>query len=209
MPANLTSFFEKVGMLFRKELENNVRNQVDIDGQRFSPIALSTQRERLRRSGFGRGLEVRLQTGSARGREGGKIKGGKRNPVKKANELRSGVSTKRLYFTQQFWKNAFRFQAKPQEVTVFVSRGNYPNPGTDEQVSYADIVRYNNAGSPEVNPHIKAPPSIFPTDVVDVKQMKAWEASVLLMNSTAGRKIIAEELKKEALIKQIKIDVKL
>lgn len=158
---DLTRFFEKAGETLTLGLRNNISRQMDINGSAFSPIAPSTAMARQRRKGLGRGLSVRLQTGATKNRVS-----------KGRNKLTSSlhVNTTRLLDTRKFITNAFRYVAGPLSLEVYVPEEKY-----DEKVTYWDIVRYNNEGSPDVNPRIRRPPLVWPNTDADVAKMKAMQ----------------------------------
>ncbi|TAK56690.1 MAG: hypothetical protein EPO24_10870 [Bacteroidetes bacterium] len=47
----MRALFEEIGKLFVQELQSNIKNQVDIRGRRFSPVATSTFKRLLNKEG--------------------------------------------------------------------------------------------------------------------------------------------------------------
>ena len=156
---DMTAFFARAGETLKLGLQGNIRRQTDINEVPFSPIARSTAMARQREKGLGRGLSVRLQT-----------KATKNDTRTRRGKLVSSlhVNLHRLMNTNRFVTNAFGFKPGPQSVEISVSTDRY-----DQNVSYWDIVRYNNQGSPDVNKHIARPPLVWPNTERDVSAMRA------------------------------------
>jgi hypothetical protein len=169
MPSrlNLLEEMKQIGGWFQKELETAVHKQTDLDGNHFWPVMYATAQARQRASNRIQRVE------RAKGRKG-------RIPGTVAVRSTSGaVNQDRLLFTRRFVNGAFRFAPFRDYVKVFTWPGTYP--GTD--VSFRDIVNYNNKGSSRVNPHITSPPKIFPIGDAEVQKMTAYKNAVALMNS--------------------------
>jgi hypothetical protein len=93
-------------------------------------------------------------------------------------------SLDRLYVTGRFSKGAFASIAGADKVTVYC-----PDRPYDANVTYADIVRYNSAGQPDVNPNIKRPPLVFPVTPQEVMLMREefTQAGKLISSGLRGR----------------------
>lgn len=193
---DLSKIFAYCGNLFVRELRERVLSiREDIAGNSFSPIKPSTARARAlilgagvrgpgRHQGpyFNRNITLR-----------GKLR---KSPAR-------SVPITRLLFTGRFGKGAFKSAAYPDRLVVYVSRGNYPVHWTQQALSYADIVRYNNAGSPYVNRRIKNPPLIFPNKGRDdqVERMTAFKKSAAFLSSPAVHRYIQDKIALTALRK--------
>lgn len=164
---NLKSHFERIGRDFATELKQAILNQKDLSGRAFAVIAKSTAWNR-----FYKANQNRKAKHLAKGKT---LKEFKKNKGKAKFTYPAGLSLRRLMFTKDFVSNAFKSKANNESATIFVSEGNHKDPGTASQVSYAEIVRYNNRGSEEVNPKIVSPPLIFPTTPEEVKKMHSWK----------------------------------
>ena len=159
---NLKNLFTAIGQTFQKELKDNIKGQSDINGSRFSLIKPSTAKARA----------------SKIGAQKSRASIGNKGIVPRTGKVRKSAATSvpmtRLFFTERFWKDAFKFTAHNESVEVFVNRGSYPVRAGESPIKFAEIVHYNNQGNPSVNKNITSPPLIFPNDMADVKKMSAW-----------------------------------
>lgn len=160
-------------------MSQNTKNQMGIDGNRFSFIRPSTAKARQAKLGLGR-----------------KIGEKKRSTRKTKSGSRSNFSVPltRLLFTGDFYKNAFKSKAQLDSVTVFLSGMNHRDPGTAQQISYADIVKYNNKGSDELNTDIHDPPLVWPNNIQEVKQMKAYANMEKLVRTKAFKDDVTNQI---------------
>lgn len=193
---DLSQITGRIGAFFTKELKENVRSQTDINGRRFQIIAPSTARARASITGA---------TTTKSTKHSGKFF--QRGIVPRTGRVRKavakGVAITRLFFTEEFYKGAFQSKAEKDAVTIGVSRQQYPSHFAKSTVSFHDIVRYNNAGSPAVNRHIKNPPLIFPRTEDDVRKMKAWGLSQRLLASPETKRQIEQQMFQNALKKTV------
>lgn len=202
MTYDLTRVFDYVGNLFVREMRTRILElREDIAGQKFTPIKPSTalkrqamlgaNRFRINRhagSFFNRGITLTTQ----------KVR---RSPAK-------SVPITRLLFTGRFAKGAFTHKAYPDRVVVSVSRGMYPGHWTQPPVSYGDIVKWNNAGSPKVNPNIDSPPLIFPNPdrPEQVRRMTSYKKATDFIASPNVRNYVNDRLLRQAL-RKVSIEV--
>jgi hypothetical protein len=183
---DLTPEMTKIGAYFQRNLEQNIHKQTDINGVKFSRIAPSTARARASILGANKN---RVKLGASRGVVP--------TTGKKRKSVAGSVSLNRLLFSGNFVHNAFKSEPRKEEVRVYCNPSGYPG----EDVSYADIVRYNNRGSSAVNRYIINPPAVFPLSQGDVQKLQAYKYSVALLNSPAVmKKIIGREYKKKITI---------
>jgi len=199
---DFTKIFDYIGGLFTKELRLNITEvRQDLAGRPFSLIKPSTAKKRQAILGANKFFQNR-HAGAFFNRGITLTTGKKRKSAAKS------VPLTRLLFTTKFAKGAFRHRAYRDHLKVFVSRDQYPVHWTQEPISYADIARYNNAGSPDVNPYILEPPLIFPNAGKDdqVRGMKAFAQATEFLNEPATREYIADQVAAEAL-KKVSITV--
>lgn len=201
---NLTRIFQSIGQSFVRELQLNIRNQNDIRGRRFYPIKPSTAK--VRQSVLGANPS-RVSIGNK-----GLKKGIVPTTGKQRKSLATSVPITRLLFTQHFWRGAFKFKAEKDNVAISVSNDTYPDvrqrDGSSQHVSYADIVRFNNDGSSEVNRSITSPPLIFPNNDGEVVLMKAYKEAEERFNE-AMRSGELEEMILEQGLQNLKIELNL
>lgn len=184
---DLSQYFERIGKLFKGELENNIRSQKDIDGRNFIPVKQTTAISRQYANNARRKKGVTVG-GTTKNRKALKV-----GAVVKGTYSKAGLDFKRLIFTGRFWQNAFKYQTSKDSVKVFVN-DSYYTITSRSPVTYKQIVQWNNAGSPEVNRKILAPPLVFPkADESDLRKMKAWDAAERILNSADVRRTIAEQ----------------
>lgn len=191
--VDLTSVFRYVGVLMVRDLRTNIsERQAGIDGEPFTIIRPSTARARALILGAG----VR-----GPGRHQGPFFN--RN-INLAGRLRKSparaVPVTRLLFTGRFAKGAFKYDARPDMLRVYVSRGNYPVHWTQQPVSYSDIVAFNNQGSPAVNRNIANPPLIFPNrgNQSQVEMMRSYGAAKKWLSSRAVNQYITDRIARAA-----------
>lgn len=167
---DLRKIFEDIGNRFTRELRLNIRNQKDIRGKRFSYIKPSTALIRQSILGANRS-HVSI----------GSNKGMNVSTGKKRKSPATSVPLTRLLFTKRFWQGAFSHRAEKDSVSIAVSLDVYPDitkSGSSKSVTYSDIVKTNNLGSPQVNKNIVDPPLIFPNDEKEVMMMEAYKQAV-------------------------------
>ena len=82
-------------------------------------------------------------------------------------------SITRLLLTGQFYRNAFKYVINGNKASIFVNPAGYPG----SSVSYADIVKYNDRESDQVNQKIQpgSRPHIFPSEEKDIVNMKSFK----------------------------------
>lgn len=191
-------FLDKIGLIYTNELQNNIRKQWGIDGEGFSKIEPSTAWGRV--SILGKRRAAKQQKKFKRGTFGA------RSPLNaEANRklfkgkgkflsYPTGISVKRLFFTQRFWHGAFKWRSSDDEVRVFANESYY-TLANKSLLSFANIIRYNNKGSSEVNPKIKQPPLIFPHTDKQVRDMPAWALTVEVFRSPSFLKVGQQDIK--------------
>lgn len=197
---NLSNILEKVGAIFQTELSQNINLQKQIDGRSFSPIKPSTAKARAAVIGANKVRQNR-HGGAFFNRGIDQIKGRERKSVAKS------VPITRLLFTKKFFLGAFQYKAYADYVLVFASRGMYPGHFTQSAVSYADIVRFNNAGTKDTNPNITNPPKIFPLTNEDIKGMPAYGNALRYLNTSSVRKQIEEQILAKGIARSIEVKV--
>ena len=154
----LNYFFAQMGKKFVRELTDRVRSQVGIDGASYEPISKYTAH------GATHIKQVKH-----------KKKGAAATYTFK--EVTRPIDS-RLNNTLQFRENAFVSDSSDYGIQVAVNEATYPG----SNVSYADIVAYNDRNSPDVNSRIttgKDPhhaPSIFPYDEAGVQSLETYTA---------------------------------
>ena len=170
----------RAGEILTDGLRSNIRRQVDINESRFSNIARSTAMARQREKGLGRGLAVRLQT-----------KATKNDTRTRRGKLTSSlhVNLHRLMNTNKFVTNAFRSKPGPQSVEISVALDSY-----HKDVTYWDIVRFNNEGSPSVNRHIQRPPLVWPNTARDVSAMRSMNRVKAEFNATPNVEALRRQI---------------
>ena len=193
--VDLTKLLDEAGRQFVAELSNNIANQTDINGDRFSPLKRSTLLARQRQKGLGRGLAVRLQTGA----QGYNVR--RRNRITTGTQLNVGLD--RLLNTSKFWSQAFKYGVGPMDLTVGVSPAKHSG-----RVTFADIVRYNNQGSSRVNRNIMRPPLIFPNGDADIAKMKSFGKMYRKFNSPDVKQEILR-MAAGGVTQSVKVDMKL
>lgn len=184
MAVDLTPEMTLIGKAFKGNLEQFIDRQRDLNGRAFHPVSLDTAKNRQRGSN-------RIQrTERSKGIKG-RIKGTVGVRATKGEAV--GLSFKRLLFTRQLVHGAFLFQPGRDSVKVMTSPTTYPG----EDVTYRDIIAYNNQGSSRLNPHIGAKaPKIWPLNEAEVKNMAAYKYAVGLLNSPkTAEKIIGRGYK--------------
>lgn len=154
MQFNFKPVFERIGQEFARGLQKRIPAQVGIDGQAYSKPAEST----------------------LKGRRGKTGKGGR--------ALKSSGSTKRLWVTGEFSKEAFGYKASETGVQVFAREVSHTGG-----ISNAQIVRYNSKGQDKVNRNIANPPLVFPTNPEEVMLMQD--------EMRLARELFAREAKKQ------------
>jgi hypothetical protein len=190
---DLTKVFQYIGTIFVRGMRTRIsERRVDIAGKPFSLIAPSTAAARARILGANpRGP----------GRHQGPFFNRNIGLTGKLRKRRAtSVPVTRLLFTGRFAKGAFQYRAQADQVTVYVTRGNYPVHWTQQPVSFSDIVRFNNQGSPELNPHIKLPPLIFPNRGRDdqLHAMDEYKKAKAFISSPALNKQITDTIVRKA-----------
>ena len=179
---DLTPEMRDIGRNFTQNLEQNILKQTDIDGRKFSRVAPATARARASVLGAN-SKSVKI----------GPTRGIVPSTGKKRKSAATFVSINRLFFSGRFHHEAFKSEPRKEEVRVFCNPSAYPG----EDVSYADIVQYNNRGSSEVNRAILDPPKVFPLTNVDIQKLSAYKQAVAKLTSpTVMKKIIGREFRK-------------
>lgn len=72
------------------------------------------------------------------------------------------VPITRLFFTERFWKGAFKYAVNMDRVKIFVNPNSYPVRKGEQSITYEKIVSYNND------------PKIFPANNSDVGKMNSY-----------------------------------
>ena len=172
----------QIGRMFQLELERSIHRQVDLEGKPFWPVAWSTAKAR---QGSSNRIQKVARAKGVRGRIPGTVK---------VQSISGMLNQKRLLFTKRFVNGAFRAAPHKDYVKVMAWPGTYPG----EDVSYRDIVRYNNKGSSSLNRHISNPPKIFPIGNEEVQRMQAFtKATALLSSKSTLKKILGREIRKK------------
>jgi len=176
----------KIGKAFQRTFEQTIDRQLDLNGRAFSPVKEDTAKNRQRASNRIQKIE------RAKGTKG-RIKGTVKVRSTKSDGV-GGLNYKRLLFTRQLVHGAFRFQASPRQVRVFLNPAPYPG----EDVTFSDIIQYNNKGSSRVNRHISNPPKIFPVNPSEVESTTAYKQAVdILTDNNTLRKLFGEAIHKQ------------
>jgi hypothetical protein len=152
---SLAPVFAAIGDDLTIALAQCVYAQIDLFGVRYSMIAPSTlaARAELMRQKTPQGKRVR-----------GSVKRSRALAHKPPLPEYSAPDT-RLLFTGVFAGSAFQSACDETKVTLSVSNEVYSSPAIPHgKATFADIVRYNTAESPEVNRGIKDPPVVFPVN---------------------------------------------
>jgi len=146
----LSYFFAQYGKKFVRELTDKVRSRVGIDGASYSP------------------LKPKSIYGQTRIKQVKHKKKGEAATYTFKESARPLDS--RLNNTLQFRENAFVSDSSDYGIEVAVNDATYPG----ENVSYSDIVAYNDRNSQVVNPNISEPPSVFPYDEAGVQSLETY-----------------------------------
>jgi hypothetical protein len=178
---------DRIGQLFVKELQNNVRSQTDINGSAYIPVKQTTaiSRQLANNARRKKGVTIGGKTKNRKALKIGKVEAGKYAKV-------SGLDFNRLMFTGRFWQNAFKYTARRDDVKVYVNESYY-SVASKNRVSYRDIVKWNNEGSPEVNRKILKPPLVFPKPE-QVSKMKAFDLAARELQSPTTKKEIEQQI---------------
>lgn len=146
--------FEKVGGLFTKRFRRSFETQTDLEGRAFAKPAPATLKQRARLL-QGSTSQKKLALWASQGETKGKNLKGK--AWKKGGGPKA-VPITRLYVTHDLALRGFRFDARKEEVRLFVADDPHiPFYGTEPRLS--DIIRWNSKGQPKLNPRVggKAP----------------------------------------------------
>jgi hypothetical protein len=152
---SLAPVFAAIGDDLTAAFARCVYAQIDLFGARYSKVAPSTlaARAELMRQKTPQSKQVRGSVQRTRAM------------ARKTRALDDSAPDTRLLFTGVFAGSAFQSACDETKGTLSISNDVYSSPAIPHgNTTFADIVRYNTAESPEVNRGIKDPPVVFPVN---------------------------------------------
>jgi hypothetical protein len=173
----------KIGGYFQKELEQSIHKQTDLEGRGFWPVTYKTAQARQRRSNT---IQRSARAKGVKGRIPGTVA---------VRATTGAVNQRRLLFTRRLVNGAFRYIAYKDSVRILLWPGTYPG----EDVSFRDIVRWNNKGDSTCG--IANSPKIFPLNAPEVERMAAYAKAVKdLSLPSIGQKFYKMGFRKQVII---------
>lgn len=180
---DFTEVFSEIGRLFVRGLSLRMRNQVGIDGARYSRPEKSTLKARQR-----------MLSGTWSKKKGTTLgitlKGKTRKVQAVGQEGLTNVPITRLLVSRDTSARAFLSEASKDSVKVYVSGRNHLKMGSQPAVTYQDIIAWNSRDQSDVNPAIRNPPLVFPTDQGDILRMeKEMRFAQRMFHAAAGQQM--------------------
>jgi hypothetical protein len=161
---DFTKVFTDIGKLFVRGLGLRIRQQVGIDGARYSRPELGTLKARQR---------MLTGTRSSKGvTKGITLKGKTRKTQAVGEKGVTNVPITRLLVSKDTALRGFKSEAKSNSVRVYVSEASHIKMGKQPTKTYAEIIGFNSRGQDDLNTGIKSPPLVFPTDATEIEMME-------------------------------------
>lgn len=161
---DFTEVFRRIGQLFVRGLSLRIKQQVGLDGARYSKPELSTLKGRQRML-----AGTRSWKGVTRGIT---LKGKVRKVQAVGVKGLTNVPITRLLVSQDTANRGFGFEATKDGVKVFVSPKSHIKMGKQPTKTYEQIIGWNSRGQDDVNTNIKSPPLVFPTSNTEIEMME-------------------------------------
>jgi hypothetical protein len=180
---DFTAVFTKIGDVFVRGLKLRIKRQTGIDGQRYSRPELSTLKARQR-----------MLSGTHSAKKGTTLGITTKGKVRKIQAVGvkglTNVPITRMLVSQDTANRGFESTATKDRVRVFVSEQTHIKMGGNKTPTFAQLIDWNSKGQSNVNPHVKRPPLMFPSDAIEITMMeKEMDAAQRLFAIEASKQM--------------------